>query len=324
MTQRGCAALEGPPGREAPFGRGRARLACLLNPWTRVGFMHTFQDDFSRDCALSAYEAVAVAIPGPWASAKVDLKRHERGLLLFAGATTTVSGAFDRPHGVQVLRDTADLGGSSMAASFAFSRLDELCVEAGVRWDGSGARLEPRGGGLEVALLNGDAEVAVLDIPPEQYGERLFTDPLGRLFEAELPAATAAQGELAAELEGLKRWSWNGTTGLLSLDKPSGKVDLPAMAVGSHSQESSFLWGWANSSFQPEVKEAVGRLRDATRGEGLGAFRRAGFYCAEDFSMRLALVAAQRCGARAVFPARTGTTKVFFGLVEAKSQRGRA
>lgn len=281
--------------------------------------MKAFEDDFSRECALSAYEAVAVTIPGPWASVKIDLQRHQSGILLFAGATTAVSGSFDRPHGVQVLRDTADLGGWTMAASFAFSRLDELCAEADVPWDGSGARIEPRGGGLEVTLLNGEDPVALLAVPPEQCDERLFTDALGRLFEAELPRATAAQGALARELQGLKRWDWNGNAGLLSFDKPSGKVDLPVIALGSHSQESSFLWGWANSSFQPAAKDAVRRLRDATRGEGLGAFRRPGFYCAEDFSMRLVLVAAQRCGARAVFPAATGSTKVFFGLVDRPS-----
>jgi hypothetical protein len=224
-----------------------------------------------------------------------------------ASTEATLVGAIDA--GLADLRSRFDPFRWHGVASMAFRRLEEEAAAAGAPWTSLRATCRMPHTARPAVVLEGAVEIPIGEAPLK---DRLFTSALAAEAAASMPAAIERQNRLRERLEGMKGWSYSQDTVTLKLELPRASQSLRSNVIGSFSAgESTFLWSWGNRSFSPEVRGDVARLKSDP---ALALFRRAGFFCDEDFALIAAMLAAHRLGAGAVFPARTGQTLIFMTI----------
>lgn len=264
-------------------------------------------DGFIADVALSALEALWIALPPGAEEIRVGFAPDPRDGLLRVKSTTatttrTASGELDG------LRARCDPSAWLAVATAAFRRLQEELMAERIRWNGATAMCRM----LESAHPAVVAGAADIPIGDALLANTIFTPALAAALDLELPTAARRQDALVAEWKDLEGWSHSASTCELELALPSGGRRVPATVIGSWSgRESTFLWSWANSSLAPA---ACGETPSLRLDPAIGVFRRPGFFCDEGFASMVATLAGSRTHARAVFPARSRSLVTFLAL----------
>ncbi len=209
------------------------------------------------------------------------------------------------------------IGGMSAALTDSL----HLLHHQGVQWDGHRATLSrPSPDQVVLTLLNADGRPATSVSVPRQALDALFlSDALLDLLARTEPELAAMQESVATRLHDLARWNYSQPDSRATFEFDDGrpKLDLPAQILGTWTRDDeSWLWGWANTSIEPGCTDLVEKaLRPDDREPGLAVFWREKYPAEQDFTLKVALLAAHRMGATGVFRGRAGDAVIYLALM---------
>ncbi|MBX5483286.1 MAG: hypothetical protein IRZ16_15805 [Myxococcaceae bacterium] len=274
----------------------------------------TSPDALGLCCELA--DAAAVLAPRGWKKIEVGLD-NRGGQLRVTGLDARLDAA-PPPKPELGMDPAARMGGMSAA----FTDLLHLLHHEGVDWDGARATLSrPAPDQLVVTLFNRDARPASSISVPREFLDALFLSDtfLAALAEAE-PRLEAAQKALEARLSGYTGWSYSQPERRVTFQFGDGRpaLTVAAQLLGTWSpDDESWLWAWANSSVEPGCTELVEKaVNPDAHAPGLAALWRERFPCEPGFATKIALLAADRAGAKGVFRGRVGDTVAYLALME--------
>lgn len=252
--------------------------------------------------ALAVVETLIPLLPRGWSEAEVELEEVD-GLRVKSVSTRL------HAQSASPLPDMGlDVGHWYGAATMAFRRLRETIDAAGGSWDATRAectKTDLEAGGL--VLRDADGSVAcMVEIPAEMMRAQVLNEELGRVVEQGLPQWAARQERFVASLAGTTGWRFERPSSLVFDRAGAASRTVRAQLLGSYSSdEFSWCWAWANSSYEQAVTSGLDGLRENARTAlGAGALWRPGWFCDAAFARVIAMLAAEQIGADAVYIAR--------------------
>lgn len=116
-------------------------------------------------------------------------------------------------------------------------------------------------------------------------------------------------------------WAVSQDSGLITFtDHKRGMVaTAPVQIIGTfNTQDSTWLWAWANPSMQPALVTAAQKLKQYGTAKGYATLTAAKVKCADTAAWKFAALACMVCGQQGAYRGPAGTTMVFmtFGPVE--------
>ncbi len=265
--------------------------------------------------ACEIADSASAAVPRGWKQVTLALDLRG-GQLRVTNIDAKLEGA--PPPTPELDMDVASrIGGMSAALTDAL----HLLHHQGVQWDGHRATLSrPSVDQLVLTLLNADGRPASSVSVPRTALDALFlSDALLEALAHAEPELAAMQASVATRLQGLAGWNYSqpDRRATFEFEDARPKLDLPAQILGTWtSDDESWLWGWANTAIEPGCTDLVEQaLRPDDRAPGFAVFWRERYPAEQGFAMKVALLAAQRMGARGVFRGRAGDAVIFLALM---------
>jgi len=103
------------------------------------------------------------------------------------------------------------------------------------------------------------------------------------------------------------------------IDRPRGMViQAPVQIIGSFNiKESTWLWGWANSSIAAPLQADARRMKAHGAEQGYDILTTPKISCGQDAAWKLAALSCKVCGQQGVYRGPAGDTMIFmtFGTV---------
>lgn len=116
------------------------------------------------------------------------------------------------------------------------------------------------------------------------------------------------------------RWDLNQESGDLIFSLPDGmKATCPAQIIGTYnSEDHTWLWAWANSSIEEELKVDALKVRKYGEEHHIDRLTTRKWVGTEDEAWSMVALAVKLCGKQGAYRGPAGTTYVFITFGEVK------
>lgn len=286
-----------------------------LTTGTEVGL----EDQELIELGYESLDHLSALVPAGWS--KVTIRRGPIGERLVVQQIAAKPGAFPqvavpKALGMNPLKRTAWLCG-------ALDKIQELLRYQALIWDGLTVEVvrleESQESPIELRLVTPACALICKVVLESPLTELVVTPNLMAVVDREIAGWKGRQAAFEKENPDRRAWRFDPTQNVVHIqDRNESITRFTADIIGSHSErQNSWLWSWANESYEPSQCVSVIKARDdAELTDEFSLFRFTGFPCEARFAQVVSWLAASRSGEVAVFEAAVPQMRLtlFFAL----------